>query len=49
MNVLIHELLHRDLQEVFGEGDAASRRAAIRRTLYRRRRVRCGARHVGRA
>ena len=25
----IHELLHRDLQEVFGEGNAARRRAAI--------------------
>lgn len=25
----IHELLHRNLQEVFGEGDAARRRAAI--------------------
>ena len=24
-----HELLHRNLQEVFGEGDAARRRAAI--------------------
>jgi len=24
-----HELLHRNLQEVFGEGDAAKRRAAI--------------------
>jgi hypothetical protein len=26
----IHELLHRMLQEVFGEGDAARRRAAIK-------------------
>ena len=25
----IHELLHRNLQEVFGEGDAKRRRAAI--------------------
>ena len=25
----IHELLHRNLQQVFGEGDAARRRAAI--------------------
>jgi hypothetical protein len=29
MNDRIHELLHRNLQEVFGEGDAARRRAAI--------------------
>jgi hypothetical protein len=29
----MHELLHRNLQEVFGEGDAARRRAAID-TLY---------------
>jgi hypothetical protein len=29
MNDPIHELLHRNLQEVFGEGDAARRRAAI--------------------
>jgi hypothetical protein len=29
MNDNIHELLHRNLQEVFGEGDAARRRAAI--------------------
>ena len=29
MSVRIHELLHRNLQEVFGEGDAARRRAAI--------------------
>jgi hypothetical protein len=29
MNDRIHELLHRSLQEVFGEGDAARRRAAI--------------------
>jgi hypothetical protein len=26
---LINELLHRNLQEVFGEGDATRRRAAI--------------------
>jgi hypothetical protein len=25
----IHELLHRNLQEIFGEGDATRRRAAI--------------------
>jgi hypothetical protein len=29
MNDRIHELLHRNLQEVFGECDAARRRAAI--------------------
>ena len=29
MNARIHELLHRNLQEVFGEGDATRRRAAI--------------------
>ena len=29
MSETIHELLHRNLQEVFGEGDAARRRAAI--------------------
>jgi acyl-CoA reductase-like NAD-dependent aldehyde dehydrogenase len=29
MNNRIHELLHRNLQQVFGEGDAARRRAAI--------------------
>ena len=29
MNSRIHELLHRNLQEVFGEADAARRRAAI--------------------
>jgi hypothetical protein len=29
MNNRIHELLQRNLQEVFGEGDAAHRRAAI--------------------
>jgi hypothetical protein len=29
MNHRIHQLLHRNLQEVFGEGDAARRRAAI--------------------
>ena len=29
MNDRIHELLHRNLQEVFGEGDALRRRAAI--------------------
>ena len=29
MNDRIHELLHRNLQEVFGEGNAARRRAAI--------------------
>ena len=29
MPVRIHELLNRNLQEVFGEGDAALRRAAI--------------------
>ena len=29
MDGRIHELLHRNLQEVFGEGDAARRRAAI--------------------
>lgn len=29
MSEKIHELLHRNLQEVFGEGDAARRRAAI--------------------
>jgi hypothetical protein len=29
MSKKIHELLHRNLQEVFGEGDAARRRAAI--------------------
>ena len=29
MSDRVHELLHRNLQEVFGEGDAASRRAAI--------------------
>ena len=29
MSDRIHELLHRNLQEVFGEGDAAHRRAAI--------------------
>jgi hypothetical protein len=29
MNDHINELLHRNLQEVFGEGDAARRRAAI--------------------
>jgi len=29
MSNRIHELLHRNLQEVFGEGDAARRRAAI--------------------
>jgi hypothetical protein len=29
MSKRIHELLHRNLQEVFGEGDAARRRAAI--------------------
>lgn len=29
MDNRIHELLHRNLQEVFGEGDAARRRAAI--------------------
>src|ERR1700756_3558982 len=28
-NDRVHELLHRNLQEVFGEGDAARRRAAI--------------------
>src|SRR5579864_2902654 len=30
MNDRIHELLYRNLQEVFGEGDAERRRAAIR-------------------
>ena len=34
MSNRIHELLLRNLQEVFGEGDAARRRAAIRE-LYR--------------
>jgi hypothetical protein len=29
MSDKIHELLNRNLQEVFGEGDAARRRAAI--------------------
>ena len=29
MNDRIHELLHRNIQEVFGEGDAMRRRAAI--------------------
>jgi hypothetical protein len=29
MNRRIHQLLHRHLQDVFGEGDAARRRAAI--------------------
>jgi hypothetical protein len=29
MSDRIHELLHRNLQEVFGEGNAARRRAAI--------------------
>jgi len=29
MSDRIHELLHRNLQEVFGEGDAVRRRAAI--------------------
>jgi hypothetical protein len=29
MSDRIHELLHRNLQDVFGEGDAARRRAAI--------------------
>jgi len=29
MSNRIHELLHRNLQEVFGEGDAVRRRAAI--------------------
>ena len=29
MNGRIHELLHRNLQEVFGEGDATRRRAAL--------------------
>lgn len=29
MSEKIHELLHRNLQEVFGEGDTARRRAAI--------------------
>ena len=29
MSVRIHELLYRNLQEVFGEGDAERRRAAI--------------------
>jgi SnoaL-like domain len=29
MSERIHELLHRNLQDVFGEGDPASRRAAI--------------------
>jgi hypothetical protein len=29
MSDRIHELLHRNLQEVFGEGDAARRRAPI--------------------
>ena len=29
MSERIHELLHRNLQEVFGEGDSARRRAAI--------------------
>jgi hypothetical protein len=29
MSNRIHELLHRNLQEVFGEGDVARRRAAI--------------------
>jgi hypothetical protein len=29
MNDRTHELLHRNLQEVFGEGDATRRRAAI--------------------
>jgi hypothetical protein len=29
MSDRIHELLNRNLQEVFGEGDAARRRAAI--------------------
>jgi hypothetical protein len=29
MSDRIHELLHRNLQEVFGEGDASRRRAAI--------------------
>jgi hypothetical protein len=29
MSVRIHELLNRNLQEVFGEGDATRRRAAI--------------------
>ena len=29
MSDRIHELLHRNLQEVFGEGDAARRRASI--------------------
>jgi len=29
MNDRIHELLHRNIQEIFGEGDAVRRRAAI--------------------
>jgi ketosteroid isomerase-like protein len=33
MSERIHELLHRNLQEVFGEGDAARRLAAIQK-LY---------------
>jgi hypothetical protein len=47
MNDRIHELLHRNLQEVFGEGDAARRRD--RRTLRRRLRAVCPAQHVRRA
>ena len=30
MSERIHELLYRNLQEIFGEGDPARRRAAIR-------------------
>ena len=38
MSDRIHELLHRNLQEVFGQGDAARRRAAIEE-LYTEDRV----------
>ena len=45
MNDRIPELLHRKLQEVFGEGDAVRRRAAIDE-LYPKLRAICAARRV---
>jgi hypothetical protein len=49
VNDRIHELLHRNLQEAFGEGDATRRRTAIEEFYSRRLRAQglCGASAAG--
>jgi hypothetical protein len=49
MNDRIHELLRRYLQEVFGEGDAVRRRAAINELYIEDCMLEVPARHVRRA